>query len=202
MKFRGASLASAVALIFLIAGCGGPGNGAGLPAPEKPNIVVDAFPAIDSAGLYIAQMDHLFTAQGLNVTIPPRDVRFDSNVAFPAVAASLQSGKIGAAFAPEPFVSLDEQNYGIQELADLDQGSTVDFPIQGYAVTQAWADKYPHTLAAFLRALSRARRSPTRTGPPWNSRWASTCRFRGRPRRSSRCRASRPGWIPRGFSAW
>jgi ABC-type nitrate/sulfonate/bicarbonate transport system substrate-binding protein len=155
MKFRGASLASAVALIFLVPGCGGLGNGAGLPAPEKPNIVVDAFPAIDSAGLYIAQMDHLFTAQGLNVTIPPRDVRFDSNVAFPAVAASLQGGKIGAAFAPEPFVSLDEQNYGIQELADLDQGSTVDFPIQGYAVTQAWADKYPHTLAAFLRALSR-----------------------------------------------
>jgi ABC-type nitrate/sulfonate/bicarbonate transport system substrate-binding protein len=27
---------------------------------EKANIVVDAFPAIDSAGLYIAQMDGLF----------------------------------------------------------------------------------------------------------------------------------------------
>lgn len=251
MNFRGASLAVAVPLIFLVPGCGGSGHGAGLPAPEKPNIVVDAFPAIDSAGLYIAQMDHLFAAQGLNVTIEtaqttqteidgqvqgrydittgdyvtyinneltgqaklhivaeasflqpnvltllvrggssitsigalrdksisinapddigtllvdsllvehgiaPRDVRFDSNVAFPAVAASLQGGKISAAFAPEPFVSLDEQNYGIRELADLDQGSTVDFPIQGYAVTQAWADKYPHTLAAFLRALSQ-----------------------------------------------
>jgi hypothetical protein len=69
MNFRGASLASAIALIFLAAGCGGSGNGAPLPAPEKADIVVDAFPAIDSAGLYIAQMDHLFAAQGLNVTI-------------------------------------------------------------------------------------------------------------------------------------
>jgi NitT/TauT family transport system substrate-binding protein len=251
MKFRGAALAMAVPLIFLVSGCGGSGPGAGQPAPEKTNIVVDAFPAIDSAGLYIAKMDHLFAAQGLDVTIetaqttqteidgqvqgrydittgdyvtyidneltgqaklrivaeasflqpnvltllvrggspvtsigdlkdksisinapddigtllvdsllvehgiPPRDVRFDNNVAFPAVASYLEGGKISAAFAPEPFVSLDEQKYGIRELADLDQGSTVGFPIQGYAVTQAWADKYPHTLAAFLRALSQ-----------------------------------------------
>jgi NitT/TauT family transport system substrate-binding protein len=251
MKFRVAALAVAVPLILLVPGCGGPGAGAGLSAPEKTDIVVDAFPAIDSAGLYIAQMDHLFAAQGLNVTIetaqttqtevdgqvqgrydittgdyvtyinneltgraklriiaeasflqpnvlallvrggspitsvgelrdksvsvnapddigtllvdsllvehgiPPKDVTFDSNVAFPAVAASLEDGKISAAFAPEPFVSLDEQDYGIQELADLDQGSSLGFPIQGYAVTQAWADKYPHTLAAFLRALSQ-----------------------------------------------
>jgi NitT/TauT family transport system substrate-binding protein len=43
----------------------------------------------------------------------------------------------------------------VTQLTALDEGSTVDFPIQGYAVTQAWADKYPHTLAAFLRALSQ-----------------------------------------------
>jgi hypothetical protein len=69
MKFRRAALAMAVPLIFLVPGCGTSGQGVGQPAPEKTNIVVDAFPAIDSAGLYIAQMDHLFAAQGLNVTI-------------------------------------------------------------------------------------------------------------------------------------
>ena len=51
--------------------------------------------------------------------IPPRDVRFDSNVAFPAVAASLQGGKISAAFAPEPFVSLDEQKFGIRAVSAM-----------------------------------------------------------------------------------
>ncbi len=38
---------------------------------EKTNIVVDAFPVIDSAGLYIAQPQGLFAAQGLHVTIVP-----------------------------------------------------------------------------------------------------------------------------------
>jgi hypothetical protein len=33
-------------------------------------------------------------------------------------------------FAPEPFVSVDEEAAGSPELADLDQGSTQDFPAQ------------------------------------------------------------------------
>jgi NitT/TauT family transport system substrate-binding protein len=71
------------------------------------------------------------------------------------VAAELAAGSVSAAFAPEPFVSQDEEGFGVQELADLDQGSTQDFPIEGYAVTQAWAQKYPNTLLAFTRALSQ-----------------------------------------------
>jgi hypothetical protein len=51
--------------------------------------------------------------------------------------------------------SLDEAGAGLEELADLDQGSTQDFPIQGYAVTAAWAKKYPNTLKAFTTALSQ-----------------------------------------------
>jgi NitT/TauT family transport system substrate-binding protein len=43
---------------------------------------------------------------------------------------------------------------GAQELADLDQGDTAGFPIQGIAVTQSWARSNPNTLAAFLRAYS------------------------------------------------
>ena len=82
-------------------------------------------------------------------------MRFNSGVAFPAVAQNLDSNTVSAAFAPEPFVSLDEQKAGLEELADLDQGSTTDFPIQGYTVTQAWAAKYPNTLKAFTRALSQ-----------------------------------------------
>ena len=44
---------------------------------------------------------------------------------------------------------------GLEELADLDQGATWDFPIQGYAVTADWAKKYPNTLKAFTTALSQ-----------------------------------------------
>ena len=253
MRFRNVGVALAAAIMMLAAGCsGGPGN-----TPlnvEKTDIVVDAFPAIDSAGLYIAQMDGLFADQGLHVTIEPiqatqttqteidgqlsgtyditagdyvtyidnelagtaklriiaeasflqpnvltllvkggspigsidqlkhkvisvnapddigtllvdsllvehgilpDQVRFNNGVAFLAVAQNLDSNTINAAFAPEPFVSLYEEKAGLEELADLDQGSTTDFPIQGYAVTQAWAAKYPNTLKAFTRALSQ-----------------------------------------------
>ncbi len=262
MESRTVLLASAAAIVMLAAGCsGGPSGGSSGAAPrlklEKTSIVVDAFPAIDSAGLYIAQMNGLFAQQGLHVTIvrtttpPPttqdlikgqvagkyditagdyvsyivnqlgagapkadlrivaeasflqpnvlallvrggssistigqlknknvsvnapndigtvlvdsllvehglttRAVRY-SNVPFPNVGPALQDNTVSASFAPEPFVSLFEANADTQELADLDQGSTANFPIQGYAVTAAWAKKYPNTLRAFTTALSQ-----------------------------------------------
>lgn len=260
MKSRNVLIAAAVAAIMLAAGCSSGGSGGGAQGPlEKTNIVVDAFPAIDSAGLYIAQTDGLFAAQGLHVTIvptpaiplstqemvygqeqgkyditagdyvtyvedqlgagaPKADLRIiaeasflqpnvlalmvkggsaistvgqlrnkfvsvnapndigtlliDSlllehglrpnqvhftNVPFPGVAPALTkpNSLLSASFAPEPFVSLGEAGAGLTELADLDQGSTQDFPIQGYAVTAAWAKKYPNTLKAFTTALSQ-----------------------------------------------
>jgi NitT/TauT family transport system substrate-binding protein len=70
MKSRNAIIASAVAIVTLASGCSsGPGGAAPRLRLEKTSIVVGAFPAIDSAGLYIAKMDGLFAAQGLNVTI-------------------------------------------------------------------------------------------------------------------------------------
>lgn len=36
--------------------------------PKQTNVTVDVFPAIDFAGLYIAQAQGLFKQQGLNVT--------------------------------------------------------------------------------------------------------------------------------------
>src|ERR1700683_2788425 len=70
MKSRNAIIASAVAIVTLASGCSsGPGGAAPRLRLEKTSIVVGAFPAIDSAGLYIAKMDGLFAAQGQNVTI-------------------------------------------------------------------------------------------------------------------------------------
>ena len=74
MRSRHVLIASAAAITMLAAGCSSGGSsGGGTPhfKPEKTNIVVNAFPAIDSAGLYIAQDEGLFAAQGLHVTIVP-----------------------------------------------------------------------------------------------------------------------------------
>jgi NitT/TauT family transport system substrate-binding protein len=246
---------AAVAAVAVLAGCSGTSgseSGSTSSGPlEKTNIVIDAFPAIDSAGLFIAQQRGLFKAQGLNVTIklaatsqeaingqlkgtyditsadyvtyvdnvllhkaplrivdessflrpkvltllvkagsgvqsvqqlknrtvsvnapddigtllvdslltdngvPLSSVTFNNNVAFPDVGTDLSKGKIAAAFAPEPFVSLDGMQAGTEILADLDQGGTNDFPIQGIAVTQSWARDNPNTLAAFERAYAQ-----------------------------------------------
>jgi NitT/TauT family transport system substrate-binding protein len=87
--------------------------------------------------------------------IPVSKVHFRSNIPLPLMATALKSGAISAAVLPEPFASQAEQAYGVTTLADLDQGATTEFPIQGYVVTRQWAALYPHTLTAFDRALQQ-----------------------------------------------
>ncbi len=64
-----------------------------------------------------------------------------------------RAGQIAAATLPEPFASQAEQEYGAVPLADLNQGATSDFPIEGYVVTKQWAAQNPNTLKRFLAAL-------------------------------------------------
>jgi NitT/TauT family transport system substrate-binding protein len=65
----------------------------------------------------------------------------------------LQAGTWDAAFLAEPYVTIAGEQYGEQVLADLDQGATTNFAIDGYVATQAWVKKYPMTAAAFVRAI-------------------------------------------------
>jgi NitT/TauT family transport system substrate-binding protein len=65
-----AGLAALAGLGLLAAGCSGGGGGSAAPGGlEQTNLVVAAVPAMDSAGLYIAQQRGLFAAEGLHVTI-------------------------------------------------------------------------------------------------------------------------------------
>ncbi len=80
--------------------------------------------------------------------------QFGGAIPFPDMGQDLASGELSAAVMPEPFASLAEQNFGAVPLADLNQGATSDFPIEGYVVTKAWAAANPNTLERFLAALS------------------------------------------------
>jgi NitT/TauT family transport system substrate-binding protein len=251
--FRPLRVSSAIVAGVTVAAIAGCAGGSGSPAAgslEKTSLVVDVFPSIDTAGLYIAEMDGLFRAQGLNVTIKyanasqttvtgiekgiydissadyvtyvynelagarlriiaeasflqpgeltllvgphshvqtiaglkgktisvaapndiatllirsllieygvsPEQVHFRPGVPLPGAGPLLVKGVVDAAPVPEPFVSIDEEKYGLQELASLDQGATQNFPLQGFVVTQAWARKYPRTLHAFVTALEQ-----------------------------------------------
>jgi NitT/TauT family transport system substrate-binding protein len=66
-------VAGAVAAVALIAAaCSNGGGGSTAPTGlEKTNLTVAAVPALDSAGLYIAEQDGLFAAEGLHVKIVP-----------------------------------------------------------------------------------------------------------------------------------
>lgn len=74
---------------------------------------------------------------------------------FGGMDQALAHHSIDVAWLPEPFGSLGQVNDGVQELADLDQGATQNFPVSWYAVTKSWATKHPKTLVAFLGALRR-----------------------------------------------
>jgi NitT/TauT family transport system substrate-binding protein len=76
----------------------------------------------------------------------------------PQMAAMLKAGKVAAAVLPEPFASQAEQTMGVTLLADLDQGATSAFPVQGCAVTRPWAAQHPKTLAAFRTAFEQGQR--------------------------------------------
>jgi NitT/TauT family transport system substrate-binding protein len=85
-----------------------------------------------------------------------RAVKFPSRpIPFPEMAGELAAGKIAAAAMPEPFATAAEQKYGVVVLADLNQGATQSFPIQGYAATRSWVRHNPGTLKAFLAALEK-----------------------------------------------
>jgi len=84
----------------------------------------------------------------------PKKVEFVTDPSgFPAMPAALRSGVWAAAFLAEPYVTLAEEQYGEVTLSDLDQGATLNFPIDGYVATQSWAQGHPKTVAAFVRAV-------------------------------------------------
>ena len=243
-------LCVAAAAALLAAGCSGSGGSGAVGGLEKTTLKIAAVPAMDSAGLYIAQQRGFFAQEGLHVQILaatssadviqqqlagkwditagayPSYIAADENqkanlkvlvagstwrrtcrtsscqpgrrsprcpscparrftstrrttsascwsrrccrltrcpakvnfVAqpFPAMGPMLAHHQIAAAWLPEPFISLYEEKYGVQPLADANQGAAENLPIEGYVATQSWLNKYPHTAEAFRIALEKA----------------------------------------------
>lgn len=102
-------------------------------------------------------IEYLLDVSVLNENgISQHAVKFPAQpIPFPTMGAALSSGKIDAASMPEPFASLAEQQLGAVPIADLNQGATQDFPIEGYVVTKSWAKSNPNTLKRFLAALEQ-----------------------------------------------
>lgn len=95
-------------------------------------------------------VDELLTENGVS----PRQVVYKPGTILPDAPADLAKGDFAAAPVPEPFVSNGEESYGVEELADMDQGATENFPLQGYAATDTWAQANPGTIKDFIAALT------------------------------------------------
>jgi NitT/TauT family transport system substrate-binding protein len=76
-------------------------------------------------------------------------------IPFPNEGAALNAHQVDAAWMTEPFITAGEVKYGLTELYDTNNGTTAAFPIDGSVSTAAWAQKYPKTEAAFVRALDQ-----------------------------------------------
>ncbi len=87
--------------------------------------------------------------------LSPGEVHFVTSYGLPQMPGALIAGAVNAAVLPEPFASVAEETDGAVPLADLNQGATTSFPVEGYVVTKQWAHRYPLTLAAFYQALEQ-----------------------------------------------
>jgi NitT/TauT family transport system substrate-binding protein len=123
-----------------------PGSGITTPAQLKgKTVAVNALGSI--AALLVSSS---LAADG----VPQAQVHMVA-VPFPDMPAALTAHRVDAAYLAEPYVSQVEAQVGGQELLDINQGATQDFPISGYVATQRWCQRYPKTAVAFARAVDR-----------------------------------------------
>jgi NitT/TauT family transport system substrate-binding protein len=87
--------------------------------------------------------------------VTPGQVHF-TVIPFPDMAAALAAHRVDAAFMIQPYLA--KAAHQVTELADIDQGTTQNFPITGYVATAAWVQKNPATAAAFARALNQGQK--------------------------------------------
>jgi NitT/TauT family transport system substrate-binding protein len=86
--------------------------------------------------------------------ISPGQIRVVT-VAFPAMPAALAAGRVAAIYEIEPFVTEAAERYGDVELADIDNGATAGFPVNGYGTLTSWAAANPATARAFTAAIEQ-----------------------------------------------
>lgn len=82
-----------------------------------------------------------------------------SQVPMPNMAAALADRQVDAAYVAEPFLTQAAKKVGATPIIDVASGSSVNFPITGWGAKAEWTQQYPHTMAAFQRAMFKATRA-------------------------------------------
>jgi NitT/TauT family transport system substrate-binding protein len=77
-------------------------------------------------------------------------------IAFPKMVAALESHKVDAISAVEPFVTSAEQKAGAVPIVDQCSGPDSNLPLSGYIATSAWAHQNPVAVQRFQQAMAQA----------------------------------------------
>jgi len=78
------------------------------------------------------------------------------DVPFPEMGAALQRGDLDAIFLPEPFITVNSAQLGLNRIVDAGVGSVDGLPMDGYSGTEGWVKQHPNTAEAFARAIQKA----------------------------------------------
>jgi NitT/TauT family transport system substrate-binding protein len=87
----------------------------------------------------------------VKLVVPPASMKVPTP--FVGAMEMLASHQLDAAWLPEPFGTIAQEQFGAVKLADFDQGSLQNFPIGAYVANASWVQSNPNTIAAFLHAL-------------------------------------------------
>jgi NitT/TauT family transport system substrate-binding protein len=95
--------------------------------------------------------NNLLTADGVNAS----KVKFVV-IPFPQMVAALESGKVDAIDAVEPFATQSEQEAGAVNVMDQCTGPETALPLSGYISQSSWANANPQAVLRFQQAMSQA----------------------------------------------
>ena len=120
-------------------------------AKPKPKVGVNTLNNIGTLLIGSLLQDNGYQLSDVSLFAPtPSGANFNP---FAALITDLAKGTIGAAWLPEPFGTIAQEQLGAVKIADFDSASLTNFPIGTYIGTQAWVSSHPNTVAAFLHAL-------------------------------------------------
>ncbi|MFD0690582.1 ABC transporter substrate-binding protein [Actinomadura fibrosa] len=95
----------------------------------------------------------LLEAHGLKET----EVKF-KELPFPQMPAALKTKQVDVVCVTEPTNTVIQSQQGTVAVADIMTGATESFPVAGWATLEPYVRKYPKTIAAFQRAMSKAQK--------------------------------------------
>jgi NitT/TauT family transport system substrate-binding protein len=77
-------------------------------------------------------------------------------ITFPSMIAAMEAHRVDAISEVEPFITQAKTKYHARVVMSQCTGSISGQPQAGYMTTAGWVSKYPHTAAAFTKAIEQA----------------------------------------------